>query len=92
MSNVKTNIKKFQISFLDEEGFEKIKNLKEKYLNLKKDLNTLNEMVNCSDEELPHIQGKYEKMKKSISSNFDLIFNLLNDLNIGSRRSTLIEV
>ncbi len=49
-------------------------------------------MVNCSDEELPHIQGKYEKIKKSISSDFDLIFNLLNDLNIGSRRSTLIEV
>ena len=49
-------------------------------------------MVNCSDEELPHIQGKYEKLKQTISSNFDLILNLLNDLNIGSRRSTFIEV
>ena len=48
-------------------------------------------MTKYSDQELPHIQGKYEKLKKSLSTNIDLIYNLLSDLN-SSKHSENIEV
>ena len=48
-------------------------------------------MIKYSDQELPHIQGKYEKLKKSLSTNIDLIYNLLSDLN-SSKHSENIEV
>ena len=48
-------------------------------------------MKKYSDQELPHIQGKYEKLKKSLSTNIDLIYNLLSDLN-SSKHSENIEV
>lgn len=48
-------------------------------------------MSKYSDQELPHIQGKYEKLKKSLSTNIDLIYNLLSDLN-SSKHSENIEV
>ena len=48
-------------------------------------------MKKYSDQELPHIQGKYEKVKKSLSSNIEIIYNLLSDLN-SSKHSENIEV
>ena len=48
-------------------------------------------MTKYSDQELPHIQGKYEKVKKSLSSNIEIIYNLLSDLN-ASKHSENIEV
>ena len=48
-------------------------------------------MTKYSEQELPHIQGKYEKLKKSLSTNIDLIYNLLSDLN-SSKHSENIEV
>ena len=48
-------------------------------------------MTKYSDQELPHIQGKYEKLKKSLSTNIDLIYYLLSDLN-SSKHSENIEV
>ena len=48
-------------------------------------------MTKYSDQELPHIQGKYEKLKQSLSTNIDLIYNLLSDLN-SSKHSENIEV
>ncbi len=48
-------------------------------------------MTKYSDQELPHIQGQYEKVKKSLSSNIEIIYNLLSDLNT-SKHSENIEV
>ncbi len=47
---------------------------------IKKEMNNLNEMNKYSDQELPHIQNDYGKIKKSLSSNIQTTQNLLNDL------------
>ena len=51
----------------------------------------LTDMTKYSDQELPHIQGKYEKIKKSLSSNIEIISDLLNNLKT-SKHSDNIEV
>lgn len=58
---------------------------------IKKEMNNLNEMNKYSDQELPHIQGEYEKIKKSLSSNIQTTQTLLNNLE-NSVHSNKIEV
>lgn len=57
-----------------------IKSLQEKYLSLNKDFKQLQNLGNKNNENLAHSMSTYSKLKNNISSEFDIIDQLIKNI------------
>ena len=57
-----------------------IKSLQEKYLSLNKDFKQLQNLGNKNNENLVHSMSTYSKLKNNISSEFDIIDQLIKNI------------
>ena len=84
-----TNI---QIALIDNDIKSNIKTLKESYIQLNKDLSSLKEISELSDQEFSYSITEANSLKKKLTANFDTIHHLISELESADFNSPSMQV